>query len=249
MIERHRPAFELWRRVHAFLEAAVPRERDISDPFARSLDFLFLQSFKSHGALYVLCVRGFGEDAATILRRMMEIAFQARYLCADISDRGSRGQRYLAWFWRQAVQVVKSGLPEEERRRWQGQYDAHKHLLVGPNSKPLKNWWGNSSIRDLAQLLGLAETYDQDYRFLSQMAHCTSQGILFRRRGNTVEIRTDILVPALLVYGTRYVLAVAGFWNAHFSLLDEDALSRCVDGARAFNLAPAYDHRVSRVTH
>jgi len=70
----------------------------------------------------------------------------------------------------------------------QEKYKADKHLILGANGRPFRNWWGDSSIRDLAGQLGLADTYDQDYRFLSQMAHCTSQGVLMERVGNTLKI-------------------------------------------------------------
>jgi hypothetical protein len=146
MIERHRPAFDLWRRCHELLETAIPQGRDVSLPFPRALDILLIQAFKSHGSLYFLCVHGHGEDGATILRRMLEIAFQVRYLCNDPAEREERAQRYLAWFWLQAQKRLQSGLPQPQQVWWQTQYDAHKHLILGPSGAPMRNWWGDSTI-------------------------------------------------------------------------------------------------------
>jgi uncharacterized protein DUF5677 len=204
MIEKHRPAFDLWRRCHELLESVVPVARDQSLPFARAADIMFIQAFKSHGSLYVLSVRGHGEDAATILRRMLEIALQMRFLCEIPAQRLDRAQRYLAWFWLQAEKRIKVGLRPEQQVWWQTQYDAHKGLILKSSGRPKRNWWGDSNIRDLANTLGLVDTYDQDYRFLSQMAHCTSQGILLGKIGNVIQIRTDMLVREILVFGTRY---------------------------------------------
>jgi hypothetical protein len=220
MVERHSRAFDLWRRTHERLEVAVPTARDLSSPFSRALDILFIQAFKSHGSLYVLCVRGQGEDAGTILRRMLEIAIQVRYLSVEAApaERDTRGRRYLAYYWLQVPELVKDGLCADTHRWWLTHYNAYKNLVCDERGRPFRNWWGNSSIRDLASSLGLMATYDEDYRFLSQMAHCTAQGILFAQRGEIVEIRTDLLVREILVFGTRYIIGIAQPWNEHFGL-------------------------------
>jgi uncharacterized protein DUF5677 len=239
MIERHRASFELWRRSHELLEGAVPLRRDVTPPYARALDILFVQQFKSHGSLYFLCVHGHGEDGATILRRMLEIAFQADYLSNDVPDRDRRAMKYLAWFWLQTEVRLKANIPDDQKTWWEEKYKAHKHLILGANGRPFRNWWGDSSIRDLAGQLGLADTYDQDYRFLSQMAHCTSQGVLMERVGNTLEIRTGLLVREILVFGTRYMISVAKQWNDVFGLLEATQLAELAVEAVNFNFDPA----------
>ena len=54
MIRRHALAFTLWGRCHKMLEDVVVRRRDLSAYFARALDILFVQAFKSHGSMYLL---------------------------------------------------------------------------------------------------------------------------------------------------------------------------------------------------
>ncbi len=235
MIDRHRPAFKLWGRCHKLLEDVIPQGRDLSLPFSRALDILFIQAFKSHGSLYYLCVHGHGEDGATILRRTLEIAFQVRYLCNDATKREDRARRYLAWFWLQAQKRMRAGLPSSQQTWWQAQYNAHKHLIFRSSGQPLRNWWGDSTIRNVANELGLLDTYDQDYRFLSEMAHCTAQGVLLERRGNVVEIRTDMLVREILVFGTRYMIEIARWWNEHFSLLKTQLLGDLAQEAVNFD--------------
>jgi hypothetical protein len=237
MIERHRPSFDLWRRCHELLELGIPLSRDVSLPYQRALDILFVQQFKSHGSLYFLCVHGHGEDAATILRRMLEIAFQADYLCGDLGQRDSRAEKYLAWFWLQVSDRLKANATTQEKSWWQQKYDTYKHMILGPTGRPYRNWWGDKTIKDLARELGWEDTYNQDYRFLSQMAHCTSQGILLHRVGNVVEIRTDILVREILVFGTRYMLNVAKHWNDAFGLMELAKLTELAKDAVNFNFA------------
>jgi len=239
MIERHRPSFDLWRRCHELLEAAVPARREVSLPYRRAVDILFIQQFKSHGSLYFLCVHGHGEDGATILRRMLEIAFQADYLCNEPGQMENRAEQYLAWFWLQASDRLKAKITSHEQSWWQTQYDAHKRLILGPTGRRFRNWWGDKTIKDLAAEIGWADTYDQDYRFLSQMAHCTAQGILMDRVGDLLEIRTDILVPEILVFGTRYMLNVAKHWSDAFGVLETADLLALANDAVNFNFAVA----------
>ena len=127
IVERYSRAFDLWCRTHELLEGVIPTNRDLSSPFSRALDILFVQAFKSHGSIYVLCVRGQGEDAATILRRMLEIALQVRYLFAetDPHERDVRGRRFLAYYWLQAPERIKVALCAEARHWWMTHYQGH----------------------------------------------------------------------------------------------------------------------------
>ena len=236
MKERHRPAFELWRSCHEMLEGVVPKGRDLSSPFARALDILFVQAFKSHGSLGLLSLAGQGEDGATVARRMLEIAFQSRHLCAEVARRDERGKKYLAWYWAQAPIRLKADLPPDVRTRWQSQYDRHKRFFLNRKGKRSRNWWGDSTMKDLATKLRLVDTYDQDYGFLSQIAHCTAQGFFLERRGGVVEVRTTgLLIRAILIFGTRYMLTIAQVWQEHFGLLDGLVLAGIADQALKFD--------------
>jgi hypothetical protein len=98
-LARHRAAFGLWLSVHETLEDVVIRDRHQQSSFARALDHLFIQAFKSHGSLYSLCILGHCEDAAMIARRIFEIALQVGYLDSEEPERENRGREYLAYFF------------------------------------------------------------------------------------------------------------------------------------------------------
>jgi len=216
------------------VEGAVPKPRDISVPYARALDLLFIQGYKSFSSLYVLCVRGEGEDAATILRRLLAISWQAGYLANDPEARELRGKQYLAYYWAQVPDLLKAGLDAPTRERLEAMYKAHKHLLAFDRRGRPRNWWCGT-IRDLADRLGLLETYDQDYTFLSQMAHGTTQGILLEVRSEGIEIRSHRMVPEILVFGCRYILGLALFWNESFNLVDEEVRAGLSSEALGFD--------------
>ncbi|MGP0017718.1 MAG: DUF5677 domain-containing protein [Candidatus Sulfotelmatobacter sp.] len=66
----------------------------------------------------------------------------------------------------------------EERKKWQDLYDQNKKWLEFTKSgNPLPSWSG-LGVADLASKLKMQKTYDEDYRFLSNMAHASSAGSL-----------------------------------------------------------------------
>ncbi len=233
MIEENHPAFNLWRRVCSNMEEAIVRPRNIQPAFPRALDLLFIQAFKSFSSLYVLCVRGLDEDAATILRRLLEITMQAKFLAQEPREREHRGARYLAYFWGQVPMRVELGLAPARRHWWEEMLKRHKSNLSFGRRGQVQKWWGGS-IGDLFTTLGRKDTYDQDYSLLSQMTHGTSQGILLDVRGDRIEILSSRMVPEILVFGCRYVLLVAHLWNEHFNLMEMQALSSLMEEALAF---------------
>lgn len=234
MIEENRPAFIFWSRVCSLIEDAIVTPRNIQPAYARALDMLFIQAFKSFSSLYVLCVRGLGEDAATILRRLLEVSMQAKFLAQDPKEREDRGRRYMAYFWAQVPTDLRRDLDPATRRWWQEMFERHKGFLSFHPHGQVKNWWGGT-IRDLFAKLRREDTYDEDYNLLSQMAHGTSQGILLEKRAERIEILTGRMVPEILVFGCRYVLLIAQLWNECFNVIDEETMSSLMAEALAFN--------------
>ena len=55
----------------------------------------------------------------------------------------------------------------------------------------MRNWWGDSTLADLCTELGLRESYDDHYKLLSKMAHCSAQGILLSISGGVMQITSD----------------------------------------------------------
>jgi len=235
MLERHRPAFDLWFRLAQVLEEAVVKERMVDSAFGRALDLFFLQTFKSHQSLYPLCVMGHGEDAATIARRLLEISLQVGHLVSEESKREEHGEAYLAHFWHNAADILaKTELPEAQRKWWEQHYQLYKpRLKFNSKGRPANTWFG-SNFAGLAATLGLQETYEKDYRFLSNVAHCSSRGLLLEKINNAVQIKSEFLVPEILVYGSKYTLWITANWNEHFALIEPAKLEQLRDEAINF---------------
>lgn len=240
-LTRHKAAFGLWLLVHQSLEDAVIRNRNVQNCFARALDHLFIQAFKSHGSLYSLCVLGHCEDAATIARRILEVALQVGYLDSEEPERENRGKQYLAYFFHLIPKGILSNplLTPNERKRWQDLYDQNKQWLKFTKSgNPVPSWSG-LSIAGLANKLNMKSTYDVDYRFLSNMAHGSSAGSLLKVFDGELEITDDRAATPILVYGTRYMLAVTEVWNAQFKVVKESRMVELRNACLNFDLQQA----------
>jgi len=237
MLDKHRLAFfDIWLPLAQVMEEAVVKPRVLDTAFARALDLFFIETFKSHQSLYLLAVAGHEEDAATIDRRLLEIAFQVAYLCSDSLKREERGEQYLAHFWHNAQAILASiDLSEDRRKWWEERYNHHKKWLqFDKKGNPVSFWFG-SKLSQLANSLGLTDTYEKDYRFLSHIAHCSSRGVLVDRVENIIQIKSDRLIDPIVVYGTRYALWVTANWNEHFALIPNAVLEKLRDDAIQFD--------------
>jgi hypothetical protein len=85
-------AFLLHHNVAAALEPAIEKPHRLADEVTRATDMLMVQAYKAHASVYLLAVRAQVEDAATITRRLLEIAVQTIFITGD-SDTEVRKQR------------------------------------------------------------------------------------------------------------------------------------------------------------
>lgn len=191
-IDDNRPAFELWKATSSLIEPAISSPRAIPGPYEAACDLLFIQAFKASCSVYILAVRGHEEDAATILRRLLEIVAQLGYLDQPVNseERKSRAEAYLQ--------------QDPDRGRF---------------------WWGGN-FRNLFGSLNLVASYDQDYRFLAQIAHAAARRVSLQVEGSVIQIRSTKGFTPLLVFSCRYLLGAARIWNECFALLEDKELER-----------------------
>lgn len=98
-IEGNRPAHELFLEVSRLLDNEIEGERCYTGKTDFATDLLFIQAYKAFCGVYLLAVRGYEQDAATILRRLLEIAAQILYLNVSdtVEDRECRAAQCLQY--------------------------------------------------------------------------------------------------------------------------------------------------------
>jgi hypothetical protein len=153
----------------------------------------------------------------------MEIAVQIAYIHADGVDSLSRQRagHYLANLWREAPPELKSHIPPSAMIWWENVWEEFAKDL------PKRGWRPN--FKEMFSLLGKLEVYEEDYSFLSAIAHGSTREAIVHYSMSRVNLRPDTHVPVLLVYATKYYLAIAHIWEERFRLIDQDEYLKKVD--------------------
>lgn len=217
-----RARFVAEHRIHAevalLLEPGVAAPRKLLDATHIALDMLFVQTYKAH--LSVLGVADFGhmEDAATLTRRLLELAVTAAYIgmAGTPRDHDQRARRYLADLWQELPPEGRNVLPPPVQEQWAS-------LTMGVPRGALPK------VQKMFSELNQQAAYDLDYDLLSRIAHGASSDQLVAYTSNPVQVRATWHIGALLVYASRYYLATAFAWNAHFHGFSDAELQSLVE--------------------
>lgn len=227
------------------LETWITTPRVPRTTLSQVVDLLFLQCYKSFSGVYILAVSGQGEDAGTVARRLLELTWQLMALNSSSQERhqedwAKRCLAYFFGFWPQMKGTVAVSWTDEERNYWEQAYLQNSHLIEFDQYDWPLNWWprvdsdgnittGRGGFIHLATLAGARDSYENDYRVLSQMAHGLASGFLFEMSRGKIEIRSGRMAGALVLWATSYVLIAASVWNAHFPLFPEEKLTQLRD--------------------
>ncbi len=230
--ERHRATFDLHAKLAQLLQDTVVSNRYLPDLVARATDMLFVQGFKSHQSVYFLCSHALVEDAATIVRRLLELFVQAIYIARDSeeSERNHRAGMYLAFLWREWPTSLRERIPFDERQAWESLYATYAHQIKGKR-------WGPSFAK-MFQYAGNPDTYDQAYSLLSGFAHGSPTSLVGSYSQACVELHSDRGVPFVLEYATRYALGLTLIWNDIFQLCYAERLTAVDAAVRGFGKRP-----------
>jgi hypothetical protein len=158
------------------------------------------------------------EDAATLTRRLLELAIQAEYIGHPDAapERERRAGRYLAFAWRQIPRRVKLLFPSAPRARWSGLARTYGRLIRSGAKR-----WG-PTLRDMFASIGHTDLYNGDYALLSGIAHGGGHDLPRMYSATAPPMYSHEFASILLVFSSRYALAVAGQWATYFPFSPPD---------------------------
>jgi hypothetical protein len=225
VLAAHASAFRLHTEVLGLFEDALLRERNATSRFSVATDMLMYQALKSDGTVSLLAQHGLLEDAATIARRLMELAVQSLYLWADgdTTLQEQRANRYLAHMWRQLPPRALDQMPEEIKTQWRA-IDADVGDSLPANAKR----WGPRWDRMFAEV-GASEMYREDYSLLSNMAHGSPDDLVIRFSLTRIRVHRHEHAWVVLWYATKYFVIVAGMWNNAFAVIPDAQVKAVLD--------------------
>jgi hypothetical protein len=197
-------------------------------PVDRALEMLFLQAYKAHFSVSVLAEHGQIEDAATIARRLLELAVQATYIADDDeATRTTRASAYVSFLWEELPASLKEKLPAASRRDWES------ICIASPSGGKTRVRWG-PSFRKMFEAIGREDTYAGDYRLLSGIAHGSVDELVWHYSMPTVTVRPHHHIPVVLVIASLYFLAVAHAHNPFAKVLDDGVVETLVERTNAW---------------
>jgi hypothetical protein len=225
---RHEAAFDLQHAVVVEMERRITEQRDLSDLVSRSVDMLFVQGFKALTAVGELASVSLAEDAATIVRRLMELGVWAIYIARDSEEetRRERAGGYLASLWEEWPPELYDVIPEPDRKAWAAV--AKSYPAIDSAGKRRRR----PTVRELFDYAGHPQTYIEDYAHLSAISHGRPPALVHGYSRGRIAIHDDGEVSTLLVYGSSYGLVTFLVWLEHFDLESPEAqnlLSRVRD--------------------
>ncbi len=234
---KHGEAFQLAHDVSFTIGDAVIQSVRINDEIDRALDILIQQGWRAHVSVQALAERNLTEDAATISRRLLELAIHAGYIAAtdDYPLRLNRATRFLAKFWHSAPQEFKQMMAGDDRCAWEGWFETWKTRL--PQNP--KTWW--PTFRDMLASLGHEETYDTDYRFLSGVAHGYASFLAKDYARSVADTHYPIDICPLLIHSSKYYVALAVNWNRMFKVLPIDELAQLIQRIELLRETPRHN--------
>jgi hypothetical protein len=218
----HAVAFTLHRDVAVTLEDAIIISRPHSNEMSIVLDMHMIQAYKAHLSVCLLCEHGMIEDAATITRRLLELSIQTVYIAAEDDPKvcQRRAGSYLAFLWRKFPRRFRENFPANAKARWSG-YARKYGRYVRKNAKS----WG-PNWKQMFTAIDSEKLYNTDYALLSSIAHGSPDEQVLTYSASTVRIHAHHHVSALLVFASKYYLAVAEQWNHEFKLVEQVNLDR-----------------------
>ena len=181
-------------------------------------------------SVYILSIRALTEDAATLTRRLLEIAVTAGYItCSDSpAERAQRAGCYLSRLWQETPDDLRKSVLASERRRWQAFVRRHQKRFH--NNSPCQRPRFNEMFKALEQ----DQTYKDDYSLLSGIAHASPSSLIQVHARKPVPMRDEVQVSTMIVFSCRYYLAVADLWNRGLHLMPARALRPVIQRSVTF---------------
>ena len=163
------------------------REMKLFDlkPHQRIFLFILTRSLKTYASIITLCKNGYGQDAATLLRSLLENLITAGYILKDKKTADEKAARFVAYKWI----IFKRQLPEQEKNLPQmtahqkqifmerkkkilEQYEAFKKKFRLRSDQALLTWSGKT-VKDMAREISkkLLEEYETTFRLCSRFSH------------------------------------------------------------------------------
>jgi hypothetical protein len=246
-------------RLHEFAQAAMGTFKgEQKTAYHVCLVLILPKAFKSFDAIRRLCEVASCEDAAVILRSLLNLMAVTRWLSIEPQK---RGRKYLAWYWiaRQAdAKNSKDRIPPEWIPMIQSHYDRVKGQFEyrDPKGKTrMPTHWYQPEVHTLRAMfaeVGLEKHYEEAYKPLSGIEHSDATSYLpmllnaERKEGERrLEIQSDLNIPHYLRNAFQYFADIFRLCNKTNHVADDSQLEQIISDGTTFYKADMQSKGIS----
>lgn len=233
--------------VNQLLEIFNKRRIRLFDLSAGRRIFLFIltRSIKTYSSIIILCREGCGQDAAALLRGLLENLITAEYILYDPHHANDLASRFVAYKWI----IFKRSLGEQEKAlaaasmEKKKEFNRHKAEVMRHVEEFKKKFdvtsdralvtWSGKTVRDMAKHVSpqLLAEYDETFRQCSKFSHPSILGdneYMIRENKNLVfsPQPSGIGVVVNLRLAVRYFLDLAELVNEQLDLHSDRRIAR-----------------------
>lgn len=247
VFDKYRPYFDVHWRVRETVESALAQDRYLDQLVTRAIDMLFLQCCEAHVSTFELASLAQVEDAATIVRRLLDLAAQAHYIAlpTDAEERERRAGAFLAFMWMKWPKEAHGTIAPDERKAWE-----RVMAVYGAKFKPTQSRWGplfgdifaELEARDHNEGLPTG-AWRKDYRYLSNVAHGCPPSLVHSYGQPLISVHDDSQVPAILLAGSSYALLCAAVWSEVTPLIPDAQLLALAEEIAGIATRPNHQQR------
>lgn len=244
----HKEHFDHLYELFKFAEATMSTYKGWAETSYQTAQWLiFARAYKSFDSIRRLCEIASCEDAAVVLRSLLNLMVVTRWISIDPEP---RAKKYLAWYWIQMysdLQIFKDVVPPLLIPIIQQRFEAAKVLFEYKNAagetKLAKKWHEPEAfqIRDLFVQVDLEKQYEEAYKPLSGIEHSDATafaGMILPMENDgderRLEVQSDFWVPHYLRNSFQYFKDIFSICNEALHFADPKEFEKIVVAGMKF---------------
>jgi hypothetical protein len=247
-VAKHREHFDNFYRLHQLAQDSLGKYKGFTGKhYQAALHLIFPRAYKSFDSIRRLCEVASCEDAAVILRCLLNLMVVTRWISLKPQV---RARKYLAWYWvemnreaKQSQGVIPPAWVADVQKHYQGVKPLFERKDKKGRTKTAKQWYEPEahSILDLFKEVGLEKQYEEGYRPLSGVEHSDALAYFAmvaqserKQNERKLEIQSDLFVPHYLRNGFQYFGDIFRTCNKTIAFADQKQLEQTVTEGMKF---------------
>jgi len=226
--QKYKALFSYNRELRGVVDTIMDKEYPLGGDKEVFTAFCVGKAYKTHGALLLLCEQGYGQDAAILVRSLIDLLITLLYILEDSTNK--RIQRYFAYDWILRKKMFDYGKTKPEILKLLEARNANpkskdntlkeieEQAKLAQEKYKYGRDWSDKNIREMAEFVDKKDLYLTIYRLQSQLMHTAprtmNEYIKDNGKGYTIEVgQNDRWVEDTLVVAFDCMYNIVGQYD------------------------------------